>query len=250
MKKYLTLTIVLIVKGMIVYHAAAQPVDTLRVLFVGNSYTFTNNLPQIVSLISDSTHTKLVTRQSTVGGAKLSEHWNSARGLRTRELIAGGHFDVVVLQEHSLGTILEPDSMLLYSRKLCELCQKSAATPCFYMTWAREKVPQYQEQITRLYKQAAKDNRARVAPVGLVWALAMKYRPGIGLFSPDGSHPAPLGTFLTACVFVHTLTGELPSNIRKSFSVKDSEGEPVQLMYLDELDIEFCRRVTLECLSE
>ena len=53
--------------------------DTLRVLFVGNSYIYYNNLPQMVSLISDSLNTKLICKKSTYGGSTLGDHWNSRR---------------------------------------------------------------------------------------------------------------------------------------------------------------------------
>ena len=61
--------------------------DTLRVLFVGNSYIFFNNLPQVISLISDSMNTKLICKQSVLGGATLGDHWASRNGIRTRAIL-------------------------------------------------------------------------------------------------------------------------------------------------------------------
>jgi uncharacterized membrane protein len=58
---------------------------TLKILFVGNSYTYFKNLPQMVSIISDNTKTKLVTKKSTKGSAKLREHWLGERGLKTKD---------------------------------------------------------------------------------------------------------------------------------------------------------------------
>ena len=77
--------------------------DTLRVLFVGNSYIYYNNLPQMVSLLSDSLNTKLICKKSTFGGATLGDHWNSRKGLRTREILAKEKFDIVVIQEIVCG---------------------------------------------------------------------------------------------------------------------------------------------------
>lgn len=79
--------------------------DSLRILFVGNSYTFVSNMPHLVSLISDSTNVKLVTSKSTAGGASLSDHWNGEKGLKTKESISNGKYDIVVLQGHSMETI-------------------------------------------------------------------------------------------------------------------------------------------------
>ena len=61
----------------------------LKILFVGNSYTYGNNLPHIVAILSEGTNTKLITRKSVIGGAHLREHWNGDRGLKTREIILG-----------------------------------------------------------------------------------------------------------------------------------------------------------------
>ena len=44
----------------------------LKVLFVGNSYTYGYNLPHIVSIMSEECSTKLITQKSVIGGARLS----------------------------------------------------------------------------------------------------------------------------------------------------------------------------------
>ncbi|MFH0759194.1 MAG: hypothetical protein V2B15_18040, partial [Bacteroidota bacterium] len=56
----------------------------LKVLFVGNSYTYGYNLAHIVSIMSEATSTKLITRKSVIGGAHLWEHWNGNRELQTK----------------------------------------------------------------------------------------------------------------------------------------------------------------------
>jgi len=224
--------------------------DTLKLLFVGNSYTYVQNLPQVVSIISDSTKTKLVTRKSTVGGAYLSEHWFGKRGLKTKEIITKGNYDIVILQENSMGTILKPDSTIKYAKLLCQLIKASGAKPCFYMTWSREKVPQYQEEITNIYSKIAKENGAILVPVGKAWQLAMKLRPTINLYDPDGSHPSGLGAILSAYVFVGALTGEVPASIPGWYGITDIDGETVQLMSIDNLDAVFFRKVAEQTLRE
>ena len=226
-------------------HAAAQKTE-LRVLFVGNSYTYTNNLPHIVSIISDSTQTKLVTRKSVVGGAYLWEHWLGKRGLKTRELIQEGNFDIVILQDNSMAAINSPDSTLKYIELFSRYNKKYGAKTYLYNTWARMKVPQYQDIIDSIYTKAAEENDAVRVPVGSAWQLAMDIRPTVELYFSDGSHPTNLGTLLSAFVFVRTLTGEIPSNLSRYFHVKDEYGEDIGLMHIDALDIEFCRKVAEE----
>lgn len=230
--------------------AAKDEKDTLSILFVGNSYTHFENLPQIISIISDSASTKLNTKKSTMGGAKLREHWLGERGSKTKEMIKKGNFDIVVLQEYSWGAVDEPDSLLKYSKLFCDFIKENDALPYFYLTWAREKVPQHQETINRVYLEAATENDAVLVPVGKAWALARQLRPNIELYKPDGSHPSKLGTFLTACVFVATILNELPDEIAWKYRTKDIYGESLALMAIDVLDVIFCKKIAEEIVLE
>lgn len=240
-KKLLFLTILLFTNSLTA--VSQTKADTLRILFVGNSYTYYYNMPQLVSVLSDSTHTKLITRKSTVGGVTLKNHWLGERGLKTKEIIAAGGFDVVVIQGHSMGTIDHPEDFKKYSKELCDFVKANGAKPYFYMTWAREKIPQYQDEITAMYEQVARENGAGIIPVGKAWELARKLRPDLQLFVPDGSHPSDIGSFLIASVFTKAFTGELPKSLPSRFTTTDIDGESIWLMAPDALDMIFCMKV-------
>jgi hypothetical protein len=222
----------------------------VKVLFVGNSYTYGNNLAHIVALISEGTETTLQTRKSVIGGAHLWEHWNGMRQLETKKMIAEGDFDVVVLQDYSMSGIDTPDSLLKYVGLFTEFNTQHGARTFLFNTWARKKVPQYQDQIDLAYMKAAEENGAERIPVGTAWELAMDIRPSIELFTSDGSHPNSLGTYLTACLFVKTLCGELPEELPLTLRVPDAHGELLYLFGIDLLDAEFCRRITHQVLGD
>lgn len=217
--------------------------DTLSVLFVGNSYTYYSNMPHLVSLISDSTKVKLITYKSTAGGAKLSDHWNGNKGLKSKEAISSGKYDIVVLQGQSKEAVKEKEEFLMYSKKLSDLVKASGAKPYLYVTWAPQKIPQYQEIITETFQQASKESDCGLVMVGEAWKLAKKLRPDIGLFTTDGSHPSDLGAFLTACAFVKTFSRELPKNLPDRFFITDSEGKEVMIFREDSMNIAFCLKV-------
>ncbi len=221
----------------------------LKVLFVGNSYTYRNNLAHIVSILSDSNETKLITRKSVIGGAYLREHWNGDRELKTREVIAEGDFDIVVLQNNSMAAMLTPDSTIKYVKLFAEYNKQHGAETYLFNTWAREKVPQFQPEIDAMYLNAARKSGAIRVPVGPAWELAQEIRPTIDLFTSDGSHPNELGTLLTACIFVKSITGELPSHAPGTFKIEDAAGEILRLMRADPLDFEFCKRIANEMMG-
>jgi hypothetical protein len=226
------------------------PKDTLKVLFIGNSYTYYNNLPHIVSILSDSTDTKLITKKSTLGGSWLHEHWNGKRNLKTREILTKEKFDIVVLQEYSLGSIQQPDSLRKYVRQFAQLVRKNGAEPMLFLVWAREKVPQYQAELDDPHQFVAKENNMKLIPVGKAWEMARTYRPTAPLFDLDGTHPADLGTFLSAAVIVGAITGQVPKTVPATPTLRDAQGETIELMRLDWLDMIFALKVANEAVEK
>jgi hypothetical protein len=142
-----------------------------------------------------------------------------------------------------MGTIDHPEDFKKYSKELSDFVKENGAKPYFYMTWARERVPQYQEEITKMYEAVARENGAEVIPVGKAWELARNLRPNLELFVPDGSHPSAIGSFLIASVFTKAFTGELPKSLPSRFTITDADGESVWLMAPDALDMVFCMKV-------
>jgi hypothetical protein len=222
--------------------------DTLRVLFVGNSYIYYNNLPQMVSLISDSIDTKLICARSTVGGAHLGEHWNGLRGLKSTQLIQKGKFDIVVIQDNSMWPVDNPDSVYKYAKLLCDLIKSTGAKPYIYETWARLKVPQHQKELNAVYTKVAKDNNATLVPVGEAWEKARNARPDLVLFDADGSHPSNIGTFLIATMFTKKIGGSLPKKFSTQYYYPAFDKEQIRIMQLDELDMIFCKKIVEETL--
>lgn len=244
-KSYLTVILYLL----FVLPTTAQPAPPQRVLFVGNSYTYFWNLPQTVAEMAAEKEIKLVTRQSTTGGSNLGHHWRSERELMTVDMIKTGDYDAVVLQDHSMRAIAEPDSLLYYGNLLNELAQSSGAQAYVYMTWSREWDPYMQEEITAQYTALAEKSDAQVVPVGLAWQRARELRPGLPLYDPDGSHPSPLGTYLTACVFFGALTGESPVGLPHRLITTDEHGEKLYLTIQSPQDASFCQKVAAEILG-
>lgn len=70
--------------------------DTLKVLFVGNSFSFYYNLPQVVSAMSKyNENTYIDTRHSLVSGSTLFDHLNQKRGSQTLKILNEQNFDYV-----------------------------------------------------------------------------------------------------------------------------------------------------------
>lgn len=219
---------------------AQEKKDTVRVLLVGNSYIYYNNLAQMIGLITDSLDTKIICKKSTIGAATLGQHWNSERGLKTKKIIANNKFDIVVIQDNSMWPLEHKDSLLLYGNLFCQYIRANGAKPYLYNTWAREKTPQTQSKINEAYSKLAKAQSAVNVEVGSSFDLARKTIPTMNLFHPDGSHPSAVGTFLIALTFIKKITGTLPKKYATVYNYFDKDGETFRIMQLTDAEIESC----------
>jgi len=231
-------------------HTLSAQEETKKILFVGNSYTFFWNLPQTVNLLAKSQNIDLMTKQSTAGGANWGHHWKGERNLNTKEIIADGDFDIVVLQNHSLSTIDRPDSLMRYGQLLNDQIKQSGADTYLYMTWAREWDPYMIDTIKEKYTALAEKINARLVPVGLAWNRAKELRPDIQLYFPDGSHQSSLGTYLSACVFYGIITGKSPVGLPSNLVSEDKYGEKIYLQLQTSQDALFCQKVAEEIINE
>lgn len=192
--------------------------EPMRVLFVGNSYTYCNDLPGMLQALSNAAGKTLETAMVTSGGATLEWHWHNPETLNA---IDEGQWDFVVLQDQSLRAVEAPDKLRSAVTKLAARIRKVNAIPLLYLTWARQHIPEMQDVITETYLRVAQKTDAMVAPVGPAWRKALSASPGLALHVEDRSHPSMLGSYLTACVFYATLFGETPVGLPNEFKLGD-----------------------------
>jgi hypothetical protein len=186
----------------------------LRVLFIGNSYTYVNDLPWLTGRLASSGKKgrALEAEMVAVGGATLKSHWEGGRAL---EAVRKGRWDFVVLQEQGTLPIEHPEVMHRYARLFDAEIKRAGARTVFYLTWARQGNEQAQAALTESYVSIAKELGAKLAPVGLVWQQVRRENPGLKLYSEDGRHPDPAGSYLAACVFYVTFYGESPAGLSR-----------------------------------
>jgi hypothetical protein len=177
-----------------------------KVLFIGNSYTYCNDLPEMVAQMAAAGGRVVDVRQVTAGGVTLEWHMQNEGTLAALTEA----WDVVVLQEHSIRPIQDTPKMFQAAAALHVRIAPTGAQTVLYMTWARQHFPEMQAGLARVYNAVAQEIGARVAPVGLAWEAALLADPSLALYTEDKSHPTPLGSYLTACVFYTTFFGTSP----------------------------------------
>jgi hypothetical protein len=179
-----------------------------RILFIGNSFTARNDLPELIADLAAARGIALEHRLLSIGGASLRTHWN--RG-EAQAMIESGGFQYVVLQEQSTLPIKNAarmrDNVLLFD----SVIRDAGAKTVLYMTWARKNAPDTQGAITRAYESIGRETKALVVPVGEVWRAFLRKHNTPVLHDKDQSHPTLAGSYLAACVFVSSLFGANPT---------------------------------------
>ncbi len=209
----------------------------MRVLFIGNSLTSANDLPQTIAKMAKFRHYNMEYEMYAPGGYRFSQHAYDAAALKK---INKGTWDFIILQEQSQIPAFSPEQVQRevypYAKKLCEMI-KTANPRCgiiFYETMARKngdkdnvrvspELATYdgtQNRLNNSYSIMARDNGALIAPVGEAWQEARRLYPRIELYSDD-VHPNIKGTYLAACVFFKTLFNESPVGLYHPASIDD-----------------------------
>lgn len=191
-------------------NSRTEPDQKIRVLFIGNSYTYFNNLPEMLSKLAASAGLSLETEMVARGGATLQQHWEEGLALKA---LKQGRWDYVVLQEQSMLPVSDPATMHKYAKMFDAEIKQIGAKTVFYLTWARQNRPETQAALTEAYTKIAKELGAMIAAAGPAWQTAIKENPELVLHLPDQSHPNSSGTYLTACVFYSLLFSKSPENL-------------------------------------
>ncbi len=204
-------------------HATIITADDI--LFIGNSYTFTNDMPGMLAKLGLSGNYQPGFNIEIVaeGGKTLQYHWDEGPA---RERVRARPWDYVVIQDKSTEPLHSYDEFVDYATRFANAAKENGSIPVLFETWARAegsdiyKEPwslgtpsAMQKALRNAYQKVASDTGAVVVPVGDTWEHALGEMPGVKLHDEDKHHPSLLGSFMTACVFYRTLTGQAPTTV-------------------------------------
>ena len=224
---YLLITVLLITfLGSVASGESALSEDRMDVLFLGNSYTAGNNLPQLFTDLAASGGKEVYTDRNTPGGHTLNGHSQNSTSL---DKIDQGIWEYVVLQEQSQMPTIEyyrVNYMYPGARSLNDRIQSVGAQTMFFMTWGREyggkqvinghSSPEFadyyamQDALRSAYYGIAVELGAAIAPIGMAWQTARTMNFPSDLWTGDHSHPTYQGSYLAACVLYSVIFNESP----------------------------------------
>lgn len=195
-------------------------------LFVGDSFTYENELPSLVRgmLRSDRDPLPALVVEYTRPGGRLEQ---AAADGRLTHLLLDVPWNFVVLQEQSeipsFPALQRERLMADPVRDLVFRIRASGAVPVLFETWgyrdgdkqnvATDSYWAMQARLDHGYHSVAAEVGATVAPVGEAWNRAFEAQPNIDLWADDGKHPSRLGSLLAASIFYELFTQSAPTNL-------------------------------------
>ena len=216
-----------------------------QALFIGNSYTYMNDLPELINQIAISKGNSLIYESHTPGGSTLMQH---ASNSNVQSLLNATAWNYVILQEQSQNPSFPPSQVASqvypYAESLCEDIREAnpCTEPVFFMTWGRgngdsQNCASYppictyegmQDRLTESYTEMAQNNESLIAPIGIAWKNIREHHPEINLYSSDGSHPSIQGSYLAACVFYAVLFDDSATNNYTPANLNINEAQLIQ----------------------
>jgi hypothetical protein len=177
--------------------AEAQPPSSLRVLFLGNSLTATNDLPAAVARLAGRAGRRLEYRTVAPGGYALEDHWNNHE---SRAALAGGRWDVVVMQQGPSALPESQANLREFALRWSAEARAHGARPALLTVWPESYRRSALTEVIASYRRAAASAKAELLPGGDAWRRAWHCEPGAPLYGQDGFHPSELGTYTAALV--------------------------------------------------
>jgi hypothetical protein len=204
--------------------------EELHVLFIGNSFTYYNNMPRIVEAISYTiAGPPIKTEMVAIGGARLEDLWKQGSALAA---IRKQHWDYVVMNEQSAlgGGVVNgekrigvPANFFKYAGMFDTEIRKAGGKTVIIMTWKdKNDRDRIQTDLNNAFLEFRKTHGIILAPVSAAWAITIKIAPEINLYFDDNHHPSKEGSYLEACTVYATLTSNSPVG-----APAKAEGTPV-----------------------
>jgi hypothetical protein len=231
----------------------------LRVLFVGNSFTFYNSMPALVHQLAaaDEGAPPIFAVEYAEGGWTLEE---ASRDDGLAAVLEDVRWDVVVLQEQSqlLSFPAEQrrEETYPFARALQGQIASAGSRTILFMTWGYKEGDRrnysgdtftaMQRRLAEGYADLGAELSAPVALVGLAWQEALQRKPTLDLWDGDGKHPNLAGSYLAACVFYAMLSDRNPTRSEFTAGLELAEARFLQRVASDTTATHLPRQAQLQ----
>ena len=176
-----------------------------NLLFIGNSLTYANNLPDLVKSIGQVDGKNILVKSVVKGNYALIDHWGD--GIIQNQ-IESGDYDFVIVQQGPSSQPYGRELLIEYGGIISELCKKNGAKLAYYMVWPSLTYYSTFDGVIFSYTQAASATNDILCPVGEVWKAHFDATDDFSYYGQDGFHPSLKGSKVAAQIIYDSLFSE------------------------------------------
>jgi len=191
------------------------PEADVRVLFMGNSLTYSNDLPAMVQTIAEAAGHTLVFATVARPNFSLEDHWNASGP----EAVSTAAADFVVMQQGPSSLPENQDYLRRWTERFAPLIRESGARPALFMVWPDDSRIFAFDAVRDGYLAAAVAVDGLFIPAGEAWRSLLD-GGGPSVYGPDGFHPSRFGSQVAALMIFRALFDEpvtgLPARMEPS----------------------------------
>jgi hypothetical protein len=192
--------------------APAAPEGSLRVLFIGNSLTYTNDLPRTIAQLAVSAGLQTCYCVSIAyPDFGLEDHYDVRDAVNA---LHGERWDFVVMQQGPSALPENRTQLILWAGVFGEIIDSVGAEAVMYGVWPQRSRSFDFPDVTESYRQAAHAIGGALAPAGEAWQQAWARDSTLPLYSADNFHPSEMGTYLAALVVFERVYARSPEGVQ------------------------------------
>lgn len=202
-------------------YATSNDISTTRILFIGNSSTYYNQMPLMVEGLAKANNINCEVKSITASSYKLTQFATTGNAYNTEivNALSKEKWDFVILQEHRENIMGNLEATKNAITNLKSTIDSTGAKTILYETQADYIGNDFiidgtsiyfdnitlQNYMTKFYFSLGNKFDCKVAPVGVNYTRCMKEYPEINLYNSDMIHPTLEGSYLAACTLFQTI---------------------------------------------
>ena len=205
-----------------------------NVLFIGNSLTYTNNLPLMVEYLTPTVNGETMNAgMIALPNVALDDLWNQGEA---RTALSSGNWDMVVMQQGPSSQPEWQEHLATWVGRFADEARANGVEPAVLMVWPPEGPDATFEAVISSYANAADSASATLFPAGSAWFDLLSSTSPIDPYGPDRFHPSVEGTYLAALTVAAHLRGRSAVGMPSAFTLRN--GENVLITESDALSLQ------------
>ena len=213
--------------------------EGIKVLFIGDSLTHYNEMPQIFANLCKAAGYKVHADRQTKGGTGIAMLREDAALWQTvSKKIASDDWDIIVYQPNRNNPVMTeyfpyyPWKEYSAAKDLVDLILAAGAIPLQYSSFGVTKGYVTREGCTKKMSRLEHTNLvtaynaavsemlgSKTVYTGVTFNSLLASDPSLGLYHTDNSHPSPAGSYLVAADFFAVIFGESPADIAYDYEL-------------------------------